>query len=122
MSEQLGGRAFVNRLKAQVPQWGEKLPELPSLIFDVLHQAKHGALEFKGQREGLAQIQQEIRRANQRTFFAIIGSALLISAALLMGLDGYAPARMAYGLPVESWALGLLGAALLLGNWPNGRD
>ncbi|MCW8917261.1 MAG: ubiquinone biosynthesis regulatory protein kinase UbiB [Gammaproteobacteria bacterium] len=122
MSEQLGGRAFVNRLKAQVPQWGEKLPELPSLIFDVLHQAKHGTLELKGQREGLAQIQQEIRRANQRTFFAILGSALLISAALLLGLDGYAPARLVYGLPLESWVLGILGGAILLGNWPGGRD
>jgi ubiquinone biosynthesis protein len=122
MSEQLGGRAFVNRLKQQLPQWGEKLPELPSLIFDVLHQAKHGTLEIKGNSEGLRQIQREIRRANQRTFFAIIGSALIISAALLLGLDGYAPARMAYGLPVESWVLGILGGAILVSNWPGGRD
>jgi ubiquinone biosynthesis protein len=122
MSEQIGGRAFVNRLKQQVPQWGEKLPELPSLIFDVLHQAKHGTLEVKGNREALVEIQREIRRANQRTFFAILGSSLLISAALLMGLDGYAPARIAYGLPLESWALVILGGAMLFSNWPTGRD
>jgi ubiquinone biosynthesis protein len=122
MSEQVGGRAFVNRLKQQVPQWGEKLPELPSLIFDVLHQAKHGTLEVKSNSEALQQIHRELRRGNQRTFFAIVGSALLISAALLLGLDGYAPARLAYGLPLESWALGIVGVVILITNWPDGRD
>jgi ubiquinone biosynthesis protein len=122
MSEQMGPRAFTNRLKQQVPQWGEKLPEIPSLIHDVLHQAKHGKLELKGNTEELQQIQREIRRANRRTFFAILGSSLIISAALLLGLDGYAPAQMAYGMPVESWALAILGAYSLISNWPQNRD
>ncbi len=122
MSEQIGTRAFVKRLKENVPQWGEKLPEIPSLIHDVLHQAKHGKLEIKGNSEELQRIRREIRRANQRTFFAIIGSACIISAALLLALDGYAPARIAYGMPVESWALAILGGYFLIRNWPQERD
>ncbi len=122
MSEQMGTRAFVNRLKQQVPQWGEKLPELPSLIHDVLHQARHGKLEIGSNSEGLQQIREELRHANRRTFFAILGSALIVSATILLGLDGYAPARMVYGMPIESWTLALLGGAVLISNWPQGRD
>ncbi len=122
MSEQVGPRAALKRLKENVPQWGEKLPEIPSLIHDVLHQAKHGKLEIKGNNEELQRIQREIRSANRRTFFAILGSALIISAALLLGLSGYAPARMAYGMPLESWVLAILGSTILISNWPQGRD
>ncbi len=122
MSEQVGTRAFINRLKENVPQWGEKLPEIPSLIHDVLHQAKHGKLEIKSNSEELQKIRHEIRRANHRTFFAILGSSLIISAALLLALDGYAPASIVYGMPVESWALAILGVSILISNWPQGRD
>jgi ubiquinone biosynthesis protein len=121
MSEQVGPRAALNRLKENVPQWGEKLPEIPSLIHEVLHQARHGKLEVKGNTEELEKIRREIRRANQRTFFAILGSSLIISAALLLALDGYAPARMSYGMPIETWILAILGAYTLLLNWPR-RD
>ncbi len=121
MSEQIGTRAFFNRLKDNVPQWGEKLPEIPSLVHEVLHQARHGKLEVRSNSEELQLIRKEIRRANQRTFFAILGGSLLVSAALLLGLDGYSP-RMAYGAPVLSWALGILGGFILLGNWPDSRD
>jgi ubiquinone biosynthesis protein len=105
-----------------VPQWGEKLPEIPSLIHDVLHQAKHGKLEIKGNTEELQHIKREIRRANHRTFFAILGGSLIISAALLLALDGYAPARMAYGVPLGSWVAGILGGAIFFFNWPQNRD
>ncbi len=121
MSEQVGPRAALNRLKENVPQWGEKLPEIPSLIHEVLHQARHGKLEVKGNTEELEKIRREILRANQRTFFAILGSSLIISAALLLALDGYAPARMSYGMPIETWILAILGASTLLLNWPR-RD
>jgi ubiquinone biosynthesis protein len=121
MSEQIGGRAFVNRLKENIPQWGEKLPEIPSLMHEVLHQARHGKLEIRGNSEELQQIRKAIRRANHRTFYAILGSALIISAVLLIGLDDYAP-RMAYGAPVMSWIMGILGGFALLLNWPDSGD
>ena len=121
MSEQIGTRAFINRLKDNVPQWGEKLPEIPSLIHEVLHQARHGKLEVRSNSDELQKIRREIRRANHRTFFAILGGSLLISAALLLGLDGYAP-RMAYGAPAMSWALGILGGFILLTSWPDNRE
>ncbi|MDH5784347.1 MAG: ubiquinone biosynthesis regulatory protein kinase UbiB [Chromatiales bacterium] len=122
MSEQIGVRAFANRLKENVPQWGEKLPEIPSLIHDVLLQAKTGKLKVDANREELEAIRREIRRANQRTFFAILGSSLILGATVMMALDGYAPARMVYGIGVESWVLGILGIYTLYSNWPQGRD
>ncbi len=121
MSEQIGTRAFFNRFKENIPQWGEKLPEIPSLVHEVLHQARHGKLEVRSNSEDLLLLRREIRRANHRTFFAILGGSMLISAALLLGLDGYSP-RMAYGAPVISWALAAVGGILLLRNWPEGRD
>ncbi len=121
MSEQIGTRAFVNRIKENVPQWGEKLPELPSLIHDVLQQARDGKLKLNDHGNELEKIRHEIHRANQRTFFAILGGSLLISGAILMGLDGYTP-KMAWGAPVASWVVGIIGAIILFDNWPSRRD
>ncbi|MBE0510820.1 MAG: ubiquinone biosynthesis regulatory protein kinase UbiB [Chromatiales bacterium] len=117
MSEQLGARAFLNRIKDNVPKWGEKLPQIPNLIHDVLEQAKSGKLQLQGDQEAFRLLRREIRRANQRTFFAILGSALIISAAILLGLDGYA-SRMIWDAPVLSWAMGITGALMLISNWP----
>ncbi|MFU8838544.1 MAG: ubiquinone biosynthesis regulatory protein kinase UbiB [Thiohalomonadaceae bacterium] len=117
MSEQLGARAFLNRIKDNIPKWGEKLPQIPNLIHDVLEQAKSGKLQLQGDQEAFRLLRREIRRANQRTFFAILGSALIISAAILLGLDGYA-SRMIWDAPVLSWAMGITGALMLISNWP----
>jgi ubiquinone biosynthesis protein len=84
----------------------------------VLHQARHGELKVQTNPEEWHRIRREIRRSNQRTFYAIVGSALLLSAAILIGLDGYAP-RMWGGAPLLSWFFGLGGMALLLFNWPD---
>lgn len=117
MSEQIGTRAFLNRIKENVPQWGEKLPEIPSLVHEVLHQARNGKLKIRGNDEEMKKIRREIRRANSRTFFAIIGSSLIVSAALIFGLDGHVP-PMVYGAPIATWGLGILGTVILILNWP----
>lgn len=117
MSEQVGVRSFFNRIKNNIPGWGESLPEVPQLIHDVLQRARHGTLQVQGSTEELRQLREEMRRANRRSFAAIIGAALVVSAAVLLGLDGYAPV-MAGGAPVASWALGLAGAALWIFAWP----
>ena len=118
MSEQIGTRSFLKRIKANVPKWGETLPQIPGLLHDVLEQAKNGQLRLEGDKEEFRLLREEIRRANQRSFFAILGSALIVSAALLLGLDGNAM-RMLWGAPVLSWALGAVGTMMLISNWPS---
>jgi ubiquinone biosynthesis protein len=121
MSEQIGTRAFFNRLKSNVPQWGEMLPEIPTLVHEVLHQARHGKLRVESDSETLQSIHETIRAGNRRTFGAIVGGTLVISAALLLGLDGYS-LPMVQGAPVLTWLLGGTGLIVLIAHWPGRND
>ncbi|MCK5639731.1 MAG: ubiquinone biosynthesis regulatory protein kinase UbiB [Gammaproteobacteria bacterium] len=113
MSEQLGVRAFASQVKNKLPLWGERLPEIPLMLHQVLQQAQQGTLQLKTDTDELKRIREEIRLANQRTYTAIIGAALIISAAIIKGLDGYAP-TMLWDLPLLSWLLGGVGIMVLL--------
>ncbi len=117
MSEQVGVRSFFNRIKGNIPAWGETLPQVPQLMHDVLQRARNGTLVVQSNPEELQRLAQNIRAANRRTFGAVVGAALIISAAVLLGLDGYAPTMRA-GAPISSWLLGLCGAAIWLLVWP----
>lgn len=88
------------------------------LIHDVLEQASNGSLQLARPDENSKKLREETRRGQQRLYHAIVGSALLISAALLAALDGYTPI-MAGIAPMSSWLLGGLGVLLLLASWPS---
>lgn len=113
MSEQLGTRAFINRIKKNAPIWSEKMPEIPGLFHAVLDKANKGKLEIQWKSEELEKIRKEIRQANQRTITAIAGAALIIGSMILLGLDGYAP-RMMGDMPLGTWLLGGIGAWLFV--------
>lgn len=113
MSEQLGHRAFIKQMKRHLPQWGEALPEIPSLIHGVLRQARDGELTTHIHPDSLAPLLQQLQHSNRTTIRAIVGSSLIISAALLLGLDGYTQPMLA-GAPVLTWALGLMGSVIIL--------
>ncbi len=117
MSEQVGPRAFVKRLRDNAPRILETLPDLPLQINEVLEKVRSGEMAFKLNPESLNEIRKEIRQANQRTFSAIVGSALIVSAALLMGLDGFSQ-PMLFGAPVSTWVLGIAGLFIVLKNSP----
>lgn len=121
MNNQMGYRAFLRNLKQTMPTLAESLPELPKLVHDLLRQAHEGKLQVQWKSDELVNIRNEIRRANQRTFFAITGASLVISATILVGLDGYAP-RMFANAPFLSWVLGIAGAILLISAWPQGGN
>jgi ubiquinone biosynthesis protein len=119
MAEQLGGKALLRELKLQVPRWNEIVPRLPVLAYDVLDRAREGRLEFQMKSADLELIRYEVKRANQRTVLAIVGAALLLSAAGIFGLDGFQPTMLA-GAPLLSWVLAALGAYLVVAAWPDG--
>ncbi len=113
MSEQLGTRAFIRRIKKNMPIWSEKMPEIPGLFHDVLDKANKGKLEIQWKSEELEKIRKEIRQANQRTITAIAGAALIIGSMILLGLDGYAPSMLG-DMPLGTWLLGGVGAWLFV--------
>ena len=113
-----GPRALLKEMRRQVPMWWKMGPRMPMLIHDVLEQASNGSLQLARPDENSKKLREETRRGQQRLYHAIVGSALLISAALLAALDGYTPI-MAGIAPMSSWLLGGLGVLLLLASWPS---
>ncbi len=113
MSEQVGLRSFLHTIRANLPAWGEKLPELPELVHDVLDRARQGRLEIHWRSEELERLREEMRHASRRTTRAVIGAALLVSGTLLSG----APLGLTQwmgGTSMLGWLLGGAGGLLLL--------
>ncbi len=121
MRDQLGARALIRELKKHAPRWGETLPALPGIAFEVLRQARDGKLRVEMSSKEIESVRREIRRANQRTVLAVVGAALILSAAALLGLDGHSP-RIIAGAPLLTWVLGALGVYLVLAALPNDHD
>jgi len=117
LSEQMGVRALAKGLKNNLPYLAEHLPELPQLIVKTLDKAANDKLQIEYKSCQLEEIKQEIQRANRRSVKAIAGGSLLLSAALIAGLDGIAPTMIGGGLlhtPLLSVLLGVPGLLMLI--------
>jgi len=121
MNEHIGWRGLVKSLKQNAPLMAEKLPELPLLLHDVLEKAHNGKLKIEWKSDELEKLRRDLRRSSRRNYATITGAAMLISAAILLGLDGRAP-TIVFDAPLLSWILGGLGGIILLGAWPTDRD
>ena len=130
MRDQIGPKAFLKHIKEQAPLWAERLPQIPTMLFDVLQQAKSGELKMELPQKQLDEIKQEIRRSNKRNFFSILGGSLILSAAILIAMAGDESIMLGRftvnytefkGLPISSWILGGLGLSILIANWPDNK-
>ena len=68
----------------------------------------------------LAELKQEIRRANRRSIRAVIGASFVVSASIVLGLDGLAPIMVGGGqflVPLFSAALFIPGFYLLISSY-----
>ena len=116
MDEQLGMRAALRDLKARLPEWQEILPDLPRLAHNVLQQVNESQARLERASRDLEALRRQVRRNNQRTVLAVVGTGLVVSAAVVYGLDGYSPLMLG-GAPIISWALALVGTWMLLRTW-----
>ncbi len=117
MSMRIGASALAHALRRNAPHWVESLPEIPLLLHDALHRVNNERLRVHVGGEELDRLRRDIRRASQRTVSAVIGAAFVISAALIKGLDGYAPTMLG-DAPLLTWVLGAVGILALLTAWP----
>ncbi|MGK2960451.1 MAG: ubiquinone biosynthesis regulatory protein kinase UbiB [Candidatus Malihini olakiniferum] len=81
LKDQIGVAALVRRLKEKAPFWGEKLPEIPELIYDGLRQ--HRLL-----RNSVMQLTDELRmqrmRQSQSHYLLGIGATLLLAGLIML--------------------------------------
>ncbi len=113
MHERMGIQAAVKTLQQEIPNWIHTLPTLPRLMHELGQQAQEGKLKTQLSTDDLTKIKEEIRNASYRTSGAIAGAALVVGAAIIKGLDGYATTMLA-GFPILSWVLGIWGGVLLI--------
>ncbi len=111
VAQQVGPKAFLRRVKENMPQMSEELPEIPRLAYQVLKSAQNGKLRLEWHSEELKTLRQDLQQGQSRTRQSIAGSALIISAALLAGLG--TPLLSASLLPLLSGGLGIAGIGLL---------
>jgi len=116
MSEQVGARAFVGRMRRSLPEWSERLPAIPELLHRSLQQAVEGKLRLQWESRELEKLRKQMRQSGNRTLSAIIGSAFLISAALIYGLDGFTPMMVA-GAPLLSWIAAGVAIFFFVNTW-----
>ena len=116
LSEQMGVRALIKGMKKNLPFLAEHVADLPQLAFKALDKLANDNLEIEWKSKQLDDIRQEIQKANRRTIKAISGSGLLISSAIIAGLDSIAPTMIGSGLfyvPAVSVLLGVPGLVIL---------
>ena len=123
LSEQLGMRALVKGVKKNMPFIAEHLPDLPQLAFKALDRIANDELRVELRSRQIDELKNEIRSANRRNIRAIIGGSCVISASIIVGLDGIAPIMVGgWGLlvPLASAALLIPGLYLLLSSYYDG--
>ena len=103
MKDQVGAPALATQLKQELPQWGEKLPQLPLLAHKVMKQAAEGNLRMRIHERDLEQIRQEIRHSSRRRNNTLAGSGILIASAIVL-----ASGSLSIGWPIGGAVLGII--------------
>ncbi len=112
MHDRVGICGLYKGTKKNIPHWLDRLPDLPNKVVDIVERLKDGKIQLELKSSEIEQLRQEMNANNNRKMLSIIGSGFVISAALIYGLDGFAPA-MFWGAPIISWFLGGVGLIVL---------
>jgi len=116
MSEQIGRRAFIKKLKTNLPTITEHLPDLPVKLNKIIDEAAAGRLEIKWKSEELVKLRKEIRYNHRNIVTIISGSSMLLSGTLLLvfGSGALIPAAAA---SLIGGGLGIGGGLVLIRGW-----
>ncbi|MEO8402503.1 MAG: ubiquinone biosynthesis regulatory protein kinase UbiB [Gammaproteobacteria bacterium] len=80
LRKQVGVKAFIHRVRENIPFWSEKLPEIPGLVYEVLNQTREQNDRLRYQHEYL--IEASPKKAKPRLFILGLASAFLLSSLM----------------------------------------
>ncbi|MCY4221728.1 MAG: ubiquinone biosynthesis regulatory protein kinase UbiB [Thiotrichales bacterium] len=109
----IGTRGLIRELGRQAPRWGETLPALPGIAYETMKLVRSGRIEVSIRSDALDGLRTEMRRGNRRIVQAVIGTALIIAASVVLSLGTQHLASL-WGAPIWTWVLGGAGGCLVL--------
>ena len=80
MSEQIGWRGLVRRVRQEAPNWGVWLPQMPRLAYRALAEGRHGAIE--------AQLARVARESRRQSWLLVLIAALLAAILITLARPG----------------------------------
>ena len=111
-SPQRLGEEFRKRL----PELITHAPDMPRLLHDFLAQQVRGQHSIHMRSEDLAELARISKAGQRQTVYAILGTGLMVVAAVLVGLDAGGP-RL-FGIPAAAGIAGLGAFGAFLAAWP----
>ncbi len=82
--QRMGPAAKIKELFSKFPEITEQLPEVPTLVFQALQSNAMMLHQMQQHNQEMAQLRRQLQSNNNRTFWTIITSSLLIGAAVLL--------------------------------------
>ncbi|HZH43191.1 MAG TPA: ubiquinone biosynthesis regulatory protein kinase UbiB [Lysobacter sp.] len=116
--ERYSPQRLLGEFRRRLPELVTHAPEMPRLLHAWLSQQVQGEHRTIIQSRELRELTRSIHEAQRRTVAAILGSGLLVVAAVLYGLETGGP-RL-WSVPAWSWLAAFGGVWALLAAWPRG--
>jgi ubiquinone biosynthesis protein len=114
--ERYSPQRLAGEFRKRLPEMVTRAPEMPRLLHAWLQQQVEGRHELGMRSRDIRELNQTLHSLQRRTVSAILGTGLLIVAAVLYALEAGGPQLL--GVPVSTWVAGLGGAWALLAAWP----
>ncbi|MFT3808034.1 ubiquinone biosynthesis regulatory protein kinase UbiB [Arenimonas sp.] len=119
LRERYSPRTLLGEFRKRLPELVTQAPDMPRLVRDWLAQQVSGAHTLHMQSNELAELAKISREGQRQTVFAILGTGLLIVAAVLFSFDRGGPHF--FSLTAATWLAGLGAFGAFLAAWPRRR-
>ena len=116
LRERYSPRRLLREFRKRAPELMTRAPEMPRLLHAWLEQQVDGRHEMGIRSQELAEVARTLQTMQRRSVAAILGSGLLVVAAVLYGLEAGGPRLL--GVPLSAWFAGLGGIWAILAALP----
>ncbi|MBD9370531.1 ubiquinone biosynthesis regulatory protein kinase UbiB [Xanthomonas sp. XNM01] len=116
LRERYSPRRLLKELRYRLPEIVTQAPDMPRLVHQWLQQQVEGRHQMAIRSADLAEVARTLQVMQRRSVAAILGSGLLIVAAVLFALEAGGPSLLS--IPAASWIAGLGGIWAILAAIP----
>jgi ubiquinone biosynthesis protein len=114
--ERYSPQRLAREFRKRLPELVTRAPDMPQLLHAWLRQQVEGQHELSMRSNDLADLAATLRAMQRRIVSAILGTGLLIVAAVLYALEAGGPSM--FGVPAAAWIAGVGGLWALVAAWP----